>query len=334
MLSDLPGQLRSKASGRPAGARPPRRTRVRPPTGPLAGALVAAFAATLVLPAAPAKADPAPGSSVIGDANRVDDDDYLSSANPDPGVEAIAGTARDDACTALTGTVTPADAADAQHRLVGQTPTGAGRWRYVVCAETARQSQVVAGQRPGATAAKAYCAAAASRCAVVVVWEPEDRRPPRREQNPPRRLGAFDGWLEFTPELVTSPTDPDALVAQLPTWVWDRVTSDVRGICLPLFGGVCGFAVRLSTSWRTEGRTFCRSPGTPYRPGSDDPRSASSCGWTYATSGRYGITGCKNWLVIVWRLPWYIPIVFPLELCNTDQVGVREAQVMSGGQPR
>ncbi|HEY6746828.1 MAG TPA: hypothetical protein VI357_14045 [Mycobacteriales bacterium] len=44
----------------------------------------------------------------------------------------------------------------------------------------------------------------------------------------------------------------------------------------------------------------------------------------------YGIEGCKNWLVVVWRLPWYIPIVFPLELCHTDQVDVQEAQILSG----
>lgn len=97
---------------------------------------------------------------------------------------------------------------------------------------------------------------------------------------------------------------------------------------------MCGFATRLGTSWETEGTTSCRSPGPRYRPGQDDPPSASSCGWTYRTAGTYGIRGCKNWLVIVWRLPWFIPIVFPLELCHTDQVGVQEARVVSGQPPR
>jgi hypothetical protein len=114
-----------------------------------------------------------------------------------------------------------------------------------------------------------------------------------------------DHWLDFTPELTTSPTSRDALIAQLPTWVWDRNTADVRGICRPIYGGVCGFAVRLGTTWRTEGSTFCRGRGTPYRPGQSDPLSASDCSWTYRTSGDYDIRGCKNWLVVVWRLPWY-----------------------------
>jgi hypothetical protein len=39
------------------------------------------------------------------------------------------------------------------------------------------------------------------------------------------------------------------------------------------------------------------SPGTVYRPGQVDPRSASDCSWTYRTSGSYGIEGCKNWLL-------------------------------------
>ena len=77
-----------------------------------------------------------------------------------------------------------------------------------------------------------------------------------------------------------------------------------------------------------------RNPGREYRPGRDDPRSASSCSYTYRVGGTYGLTGCKTWLVIVWRLPWYVPIVFPLTVCNTDQVGVQEPQVLTGGRPR
>ena len=296
--------------------------------------LVAVLAASAGATAA--RADPAGPSapSVIGDGNLVGDTDYVDSANPDPDVEATAGAARDDACTALSGAVSAQDVADYQRRLRGQTPRGGGTWRYVVCAETAQRAGEIARRHAGAAAAKAFCAHSTGRCAVVVVWDPADRRPQRREQDPPRRLGAFDHWLDFTPELTTSPTDQDGLIARLPTWVWDRNTADVRGICLPLYGGVCGFAVRLSTSWKTEGRRFCGSPGRAYQPGRDDPRSASGCSHTYRTTGTYGITGCKNWLVVVWRLPWYIPIVFPLELCNTDQVGVQEAQVVAGGRPR
>ena len=204
----------------------------------------------------------------------------------------------------------------------------------MLCAETAARAAAARRAAPRPAAAKAACAAATGRCAVVVVWDPADRRPPRRQQDPPRRLGAFDHWLDFTPELTTSPTDQDGLIARLPTWVWDRNTADVRGICLPLYGGVCGFAVRLSTSWKTDGRRFCGGPGQEYRPGRDDPRSASSCSYTYRTTGTYGITGCKTWLVVVWRLPWVVPIVFPLELCNTDQVGVQEAQIVATGRPR
>ena len=54
-------------------------------------------------------------------------------------------------------------------------------------------------------------------CVVVVVWSPVDRTPPRPAQDPPARLGAFDHWLGFTPDLTTSPTYRDALIAQLPT---------------------------------------------------------------------------------------------------------------------
>src|SRR4030095_6443927 len=69
-------------------------------------------------------------------------------------------------------------------------------------------------------------------------------------------------------------------------------------------------------------------------PGRDDPRCAPNSSHTYRTMGRYGTTGCKTWLVVVWRLLWYIPIVFPLELRNTDQVGVQETQVVAAGRPR
>ena len=304
----------------------------------LAAVLVSVLAASIGAAAsgATAAADPAdpPGSSVIGDGNLVDDGAYVDSANPDPGVEATAGSVRDDACAPLAGAVSVQDVADYRRRLRGEAPTGDGRWRYVLCAETAARARQLAARHPGPAAAKAACAAATGRCAVVVVWDPAERRPPRREQDPPRRLGAFDHWLDFTPELTTSPTDQDGLIARLPTWVWDRNTADVRGICLPLYGGVCGFAVRLSTSWKTDGRRFCGGPGQEYRPGRDDPRSASSCSYTYRTTGAYGITGCKTWLVVVWRLPWVVPIVFPLELCNTDQVGVQEAQIVATGRPR
>ncbi|HEV7653179.1 MAG TPA: hypothetical protein VGP36_00365 [Mycobacteriales bacterium] len=277
-----------------------------------------------------AYADP----SVIGDGGIVGDGDYIGSANPDASVTATAGAAQDDACAPVDGTVSAVDAANAQSRA-GQAPTGPGRWKYVVCAATADDAFVVARLYPQVGEAKAHCAVAADACVVVAVWSAQDKKP-RQPQNPPSRLGAFDHWLDFTPDLTTSPTHQDALVAQLPTWVWDRNTADVRGICLPIFGGVCGFAVRLGTTWETEGNTFCRSPGTEYRPGRDDPRSASSCSWTYQVSGTYDVEGCKNWLIVVWRLPWVVPIVFPLELCHTDQVDVQEAQVLSsgGGAPR
>jgi hypothetical protein len=293
--------------------------------------LLAASTALLAAPAT-AYADP----SAIGDGSVVDDGDYIGSANPDPTVEATAGSAKDDACVAVSGQVTPTDAADAQRSLLGAAPVGAGQWRYLVCAADKTTATTIARLHPTAASAKAYCRTATGprTCAVVTVWDPDVDPPSRPAKNPPKKLGAFSGWLDFTPDLATSPSHQDALVAQLPTWVWDRNTADVRGICLPIFGGVCGFATRLGTTWETEGTTFCRSPGTRYDPGRDDPRSASSCGWTYQTSGTYGIRGCKNWLVIVWRLPWMIPIVFPLELCNTDQVAVQEAQILSGQPPR
>jgi hypothetical protein len=278
-----------------------------------------------------AYADP----SAIGDGSIVDDGDYIRSANPDPGqVDATAGHARDDACAPVPGAVPPAEVAAAQARLAGQTPTGAGSWTYVLCAGTKSDATALARLYPDAPRARAHCADAASACVVAVVWSPADRTPPRPAQDPPSRFGAFDHWLTFAPELGTSPADPQRLIAQLPTWVWDQNGADVRGICLPIYGGVCGFAVRLSTKWTTEGSTFCRSRGTVYHQGQDDPRSASTCSWTYRTSGTYALRGCKTWLVVVWRLPWYIPIVFPLEVCHTDQVGVQEAQILSGQPPR
>jgi hypothetical protein len=115
------------------------RGRVLRRTGPV---LVVALLASLGGTAA--YADP----SVIGDGSVVDDGDYIGSANPDPDVSATAGTARDDACSPVPGAVTPADAADAQTRLVGQTPTGPGTWQYVVCAASKDKA---AGRDPAAT---------------------------------------------------------------------------------------------------------------------------------------------------------------------------------------
>ena len=298
-----------------------------------AGTLLALPLATVPAGAAPSSPGPA-GPSVIGDGNIVADGPYVDAANPDPEVDATAGPTVEDGCVKLAGAATPADIAAYQRVYGGESPTGDGRWRYQLCAETSAAVHRLAGAHPGAAEAKATCAQAVNRCTVVVVWEPAKQPPQTQERAPKRKLGAFDHWLDFTPELATSPTDQDGLIARLPTWVWDRNTADVRGICLPIYGGVCGFAVRLGTTWKTEGRTFCRTPGRAYRPGVDDPRSASSCSWTYKRQGTYGLTGCKNWLVVVWRLPWYVPIVFPLELCNTDQVGVRESQVLAGGRAR
>lgn len=58
---------------------------------------------------------------------------------------------------------------------------------------------------------------AADSSAALAGQTPQDRKPQRQPQNPPSRLGAFDHWLDFTPELTTSPTHQDALIAQLPT---------------------------------------------------------------------------------------------------------------------
>lgn len=282
------------------------------------------------LGATAAYADP----SAIGDGSKVGDGDYIGSANPDPGdVSATAGDAT-SSCAAVSGVVSAADQANAISRMGGQKPEGDGQWAYMVCGQTQAKANDIARTYSSAGQAKAHCADALAACVVVAVWKPKDQGPVREAQDPPSRLGAFSGWLNFTPELTTSPTRQDGLIAQLPTWVWDRNTADIRGICLPIFGGVCGFAVRLGTKWKTEGSTFCRSPGTEYRPGSVDPSAASDCSWTYQTSGAYDIEGCKNWLVVVWRLPWFIPIVFPLELCHTDRVDVQEAQILSGGPAR
>lgn len=298
--------------------------------GVLRGAGIVVVTALLAGLGGTAYADP----SAIGDGSKVGDGDYIGSANPDPDVSATAGNASDDSCTQVSGAVSAVDAGSAIARMGGLTPKGPGHWQYVVCGQSKIAADRVARAYPSVGAAKAHCADADAACVVVAVWKPDDQTPPREAQDPPSRLGAFSGWLDFTPDLTTSPTRQDALIAQLPTWVWDRNTADIRGICLPIFGGVCGFAVRLGTKWKTEGSTFCDGPGTEYRPGSVDPSSASDCSWTYKTVGSYDIEGCKNWLVVVWRLPWFIPIVFPLELCHTDRVDVQEAQVMSGTPAR
>ena len=155
----------------------------------LAAALLAGIPAGI---AGPAYADP----SVIGDGSIVGDGDYIGSANPDPGeVQATAGHAQDDACAPVAGAVTATDAADAQSRLVGQTPTGDGQWTYVLCVGSKDDADALARLYPDVQRAKAHCAAAANACVVVVVWSPADRTPPRRAQDPPSRLGAFaTGW--------------------------------------------------------------------------------------------------------------------------------------------
>jgi hypothetical protein len=119
----------------------------------LAGALLAGLGRTAAV------ADP----SAVGDGSIVGDGDHIGSANPDRGaVQATAGGARDDACSPVSGAVTPADVADAQGRMGGQTPTGDGRWTYVLCAGSKADANAMARLYPDVQRARTHCATAAN----------------------------------------------------------------------------------------------------------------------------------------------------------------------------
>ncbi|HEX6754997.1 MAG TPA: hypothetical protein VF109_03530 [Mycobacteriales bacterium] len=73
-----------------------------------------------------------PGPSAIGDGNLVSDGDYIDAANPDQQVEATAGSAVEDGCLALQGTVSAADVAAYQRAYGEKDPVGAGAWRWLI----------------------------------------------------------------------------------------------------------------------------------------------------------------------------------------------------------
>jgi len=138
--------------------------------------------------------------------------------------------------------------------------------------------------------------------------------------------------------LQTSPSrNPQyGLVANFPTWFWDRTSSAPKAIVLPIFGGITGIAIHLGTTWRTDGRQICSTPGTVYDAGRYLPTAQSpDCGYIYRDQKRADdndSTGCKTWLIIAYR-PLFFLIVFPITLCRTWNVPVLESQIVTDGYP-
>jgi hypothetical protein len=190
---------------------------------------------------------------------------------------------------------------------------------------------------PDVASAERFCAVPANTCAVFVYWRPKQTQ--KRDTQIKGRFGHLDSFFRFAPDLQTSPSrSPQyGLAVNFPTWFWDRTSSAPKAIFLPIFGGITGIAIHLGTTWRTERRQICSKPGTVY-----DPRKYASaaqspdCGYIYRNQKRAeenDITGCKTWLIIANRPPFFL-IVFPLTQSRAWDVPVLESQVVTDGDPR
>lgn len=304
---------------------------------PLASALLTVVlsalvaVASLAIPAAAAPGDTGPPAeppgSAIGDGAISDTGDYIAASNPDPTVDITSSGIRQNACQQVAGVVTAQERAEYQG---GVDPNVQGRWEYRLCAADEATARRYASAHPDAGSARQFCASQANACAVLPYWQPNNPPPDNVEIR--GRVGFFSGYLRFTPSLGTAPPFDagHGVITNFPTWVWDRIGNPVQPIALPIFRGVTGIAIRLRNTWRTDGRQFCAKLGTVYDPARHRPADPSpDCGYTYRNQGRYEIRGCKTWLVIVYRPPWFI-IVFPMTLCRSFTVPVLETQVLLG----
>jgi hypothetical protein len=136
-----------------------------------------------------------------------------------------------------------------------------------------------------------------------VVWEPD---------------GAVAGLIPVDPAVIarraaaelrppapavgTSPALAAGTQVGLPVWLWISsagwrpvsATAAVPGV------SVTATATPVSVTWDfgAAGHVTCQGPGTPFRPGADDPAAASpTCGITMSRPGRWPVTVTETWRV-------------------------------------
>jgi len=283
-------------------------------------------------PAAPG--DTAP--SAAGDVGLPRDEFLENAAGFDENI-GVDVEGRPDACRQVGGDVTLADALD----FVDQhgRPRVKGRFEYQLCAGSAAEAARIAAEQGTVENMKRFCSPDAvprNACTVFVHFRPAiEQRPPI---NVDEREDFFEGFLEFAPELRTSPSRdlPTGLIVNFPIWFWDDFPTFPKPIFLPFFGGITGLAFHLETTWDTDGERICDDPGTIYRPGRHRPDQESpDCGHVYDTIGTYEVHGEKDWLIIAQLGDLFpIPIVFELTFTQDFTVPVKEVQVLGGGDPR
>jgi hypothetical protein len=250
-------------------------------------------------------------------------------------------------CARLAGTVTPEDI----DRALGGSPPpkGDGHWEYALCGQDEASSRFLAQRHPTVADAKAFCqtdeeTANLHKCVVVAQWKSNVPPAPPVAKND--RQSYIESYLQFAPDLGSSPAqDADhAAIANLPTWFWNTVETRFPKVVsnLAIIGDFAfATAWHLNTTFRTDGDKACDISGLTkvgtewdagrYKP---DQESPSNCGHTYRNIGTYDVRGCSRWLIIAYIPPFFV-IVFPITLCRTQTVRVKESQVVtSGGGPQ
>jgi hypothetical protein len=323
--------------------------RLRPRT--LASTLTALLIASLlaaVTPATSAVADdppPDPGGSAIGGGATSPLEEYIEGSIVNNGdSELTVGNVSDNVCVTLPEVVAPADIPE-RYRI--DPPTGKGKWEYQICSNTAANAQLVASRTGTVARAKSYCATETTTprprpipCAVFAYWHPEVNTPPPAPSQ--SRESYFESFFRFSPLVGTSPpNDNQGLIANFPTWFWNRVETRYPKAVgdLGLFGGLAATAWHLETTLETDGGPVCdvsglRKVGTEWNAGQYPPEaeSPSRCGHTYKRMGIYNIHGCSRWLIIA--VGPFFAIVFPITVCSNTPMTVKESQILTGGGAR
>jgi len=106
----------------------------------------------------------------------------------------------------------------------------------------------------------------------------------------------------LTPVMGTSPALAAGTQVGVPVWLWIdaagwrpvSATAAVPGV------SVTATATPVSVVWDFggAGRVTCAGPGSPFRPGVDDPAGSSpTCGFTPSRPGRWPVTVTESWQV-------------------------------------
>jgi hypothetical protein len=314
------------------------RTRVVAAAGTLA------LTVSLVGAAEPAGAAPDDtGPSVIGDGSISDTSDYINAtASTDLETDVNAGDEVDGACQTLPGTVSPADIPE-RYRV--NPPNGQGAWEYQLCAKDADAARAAVQAHPDVASARAYCGTedhpvATSMCGVFVYWRPKIEPPANQPDE--SRENYFQSFFTLAPQLGSNPHSASrfGFITNLPTWFWNRTETRFPRVIpdLGLFGGVTATAFHLNTEFRTDGEEICsvggfQLVGDEWDESQPPLKESNECGHTYLNGGTYEVRGCSEWLIIAFAPPFFF-IVFPITLCHTWTVPVKEAQVLTGADAR